>query len=332
VGKSAPKPPDPVKVSAAQGAENRETAEYLASLNRIDQSSPFGSVSYNQSGTDPNTGAPIYSQNTQLSPELQGLFNSQIGSQQGISDAITGAIGRLPGEAFDPSGINTDDVRQRSFDSQMAMLSPKFAEGARNLEVQMSDRGLPIGSEIFTNESDRFDRARNDSMLAAARTADLDASNEHQRQYGNALNEYNMPYQALGNLMGNSQAVGNPQFSGVPQSNMAPVDVAGNTWNAYNAEMDRYNQQQGNMFGGALGLGKLGVAAYSAGMFSDIRLKRDIKRIGAMPSGLPTYRFRYIWADDVHEGVMAHEALHYAPESVSMHPSGFLCVNYALLV
>jgi hypothetical protein len=328
MGKSTPKAPDPYKVSAAQTQSNKETAEYNAALNRIDQSSPFGSINYTQSGTDPKTGAPLYSQNTQLTPQMQALFDSQIGAQQGISSAITGALGNLPTGAFNPD-INVDDVRKRSYDSQMALLAPQFDEGWRNLEGTMSDRGIPIGAEIWDNEATRFDTARDSAQLGAARQADLDASNEFQRQYGNELTEYNLPLQQLSALMGNSQAVQNPSFSPFAQSSSAGTDVSGNVWNAYKADVDRAGQQQSNMMGGLLGLGKLGVSAYSAGMFSDIRLKRDIRRIGALPSGLPVYEFRYLWSDAPMVGVMAHEARGLFPDAVSMHDSGFLMVDYA---
>jgi hypothetical protein len=323
--KSGPKAPDPYKVSAAQTQSNKETAEYNAALNRINQTSPYGSINYTQNGTDPNTGAPIYSQSTTLSPELQGLFDSQIGSQRGISDAISGAIGRLPTGAFDASGINTDDIRKRSFDSQMAMLQPKFDEGWRNLEGTMSDRGLPIGSEIWNNELTRFDTARDSAQLGASRQADQDASNEFQRQYGNKMAEYNLPLQQLSGLMGNSSSVQNPTFSPFAQSSSGQTDVAGNIWNAYNAESQQAQQKSGQGANAALALGQMAM------MLSDIRLKRDIKRIGAMPSGLPIYEFTYVWGGSPQIGVMAQEALHYAPHAVSMHDSGFLQVHYGML-
>lgn len=265
MGKPAPKSPDPVKVSAAQTQSNKDTAGYLASLNRINQSSPFGSINYNQSGVDPSTGAPSYSQQTTLSPELQSLLGSQISSQQGISDAIGGVIGRLPSQAFDPSGINTDAVRDASYNRQVTQLTPQFEEGARNLQGTLSDRGIPIGSEIYNNEQNRYDTAKNTSLSQAARQAELDAGSEQSRQYNQALQNYNLPYQNLSSLLGGSQAVGNPQFSGVPQSSMAPTDVSGNIWNAYTANTNAANQANSNLFSGILGLGKLGLGA--AGLF-----------------------------------------------------------------
>lgn len=64
-------------------------------------------------------------------------------------------------------------------------------------------------------------------------------------------------------------------------------------------------------------------------MFSDIRLKRDVRRIGSLPSGLPAYRFKYLSGDREHIGVMAHEASLMFPGAVSMHASGFLVVDYS---
>ena len=261
---SQPEAPDPYKVSEAQTQSNKDTALFNAELNRVNQQNPFGASSWSHTGDDPSTG---WSQSTTLSPQLQALFDSQVGSQQGISDAIGGAVGRLPTVAFDPSGIDVGDIRQRSFDSQMAMLNPEFEKGFKQLEGRMSDRGLPIGSEIWNDQQGEFNRAKDTSMLGAARTADLDASNEFQRQYGNKLNEYNMPYDALGKLMGNSSAVGAPQFSAVPQSSSAGTDVAGNIWNKYTADQQAYQNNQSNTMAGLLGLGKLGVSAYTGGMF-----------------------------------------------------------------
>ena len=332
--KSQPAPPDPYKVSDAEAKANKETAAYNLSMNTIDQSNPFGSVSYQNTGVDPVTGAPKYSQTTTLSPELQNLFDQQIGAQSGISSAISGTLGNLPTDPFNPN-INTDDVRQRSYDSQMALLAPGFEKGMTDLQGNLSDRGIPVGSQIWNNQMGEYNRAKDSSLLAAARQADLDASGEAQRQYGNALQQYMLPYQQLGSLMGNSQQVGNPQFSAYPTASAAAPNTSQNIWNAYNSQVQQAQNNQSNMMGGLLGLGKLGLGAYESGALgalaalSDRRLKTDIARIGALPSGLPVYSFRYLWSDAPHIGVMAQETLSYFPDAVIMLDSGYMAVDYA---
>ncbi len=305
---SAPKAPDPVKVSAAEAAASKDVVQFNQSLNSMNQFSPFGSMTYESAGVDPVTGAQRMNQTTSLSPELQSLFDSQIGSQRGISDAITGAIGRLPSGEFHPN-IDVGDVRQRSFDSQMALLNPQFEQGFKELEGRMSDRGIPIGAEVWNDQFGEYNRAKDTSMLGAARQADLDASNEFQRQYGNKLTEYNMPLQQLSGLMGNSQAVGNPQFSNYAQASAQSPDVAGNTWKAYQANVDAANQKNSQLWSGVGALGNLF-------MLSDERVKEDIKPVGELYDGQQVYSYKYKGDSTPQIGLMAQEVEDVAPDAV----------------
>jgi len=70
----------------------------------------------------------------------------------------------------------------------------------------------------------------------------------------------------------------------------------------------------------------LGSAASGAAMLSDRRLKRDIVPLGER-AGRKWYQFRYLWSDDVHEGVMAQENMDIALEG----PGGFLMVDYGAI-
>ncbi len=64
---------------------------------------------------------------------------------------------------------------------------------------------------------------------------------------------------------------------------------------------------------------------------SDIRLKRDIHRLGATDRGLGIYRYRYIGDDTVYVGVMAQEVAERVPAAVSRGDDGYLQVDYGLL-
>lgn len=76
-------------------------------------------------------------------------------------------------------------------------------------------------------------------------------------------------------------------------------------------------------------LGIAGAGAKLIGAFSDIRLKRDITRMGETEAGLPVYEFSYVWGPERYRGVMAHEAREVFPDAVSVHHSGFLTVDYS---
>jgi len=74
-----------------------------------------------------------------------------------------------------------------------------------------------------------------------------------------------------------------------------------------------------------------------SGLFSDIRLKTNIKKIGKLGE---LNWYEWDWTDDAHEmgialqptfGVMAQEVAEVMPDAVTMHKSGYLQVNYGVL-
>jgi hypothetical protein len=89
---------------------------------------------------------------------------------------------------------------------------------------------------------------------------------------------------------------------------------------------------------GSIGLGASGASAAGGGLgalfslFSDRRLKKDIKKIGKMDrSGLPIYSFKYKGDDAPRIGVMAQDVEKKIPQAVTHHPSGYKMVNYATI-
>jgi hypothetical protein len=74
----------------------------------------------------------------------------------------------------------------------------------------------------------------------------------------------------------------------------------------------------------------VGTGLQVASMFSDVRLKTDIQPIGKR-GGHDWYAYRYLWDEPgtVRQGVMAQEVIHTG--AVSVHPSGYLMVNYGAL-
>jgi hypothetical protein len=97
--------------------------------------------------------------------------------------------------------------------------------------------------------------------------------------------------------------------------------------------MNTYNQQSAAhsaMMGGLMKLGGQAAGAAAGGMFSDRRLKKNIKRIGTHALGIGLYTWDYLWGQSF-SGVMADEVEKVMPEAVGVHPSGFKWVNYKML-
>lgn len=90
------------------------------------------------------------------------------------------------------------------------------------------------------------------------------------------------------------------------------------------AALDSFNAQQQGLQGLMSGI------SGGAMMFSDRRLKKNIRRVGEHDKGYPLYRFEYKWEPphDGHIGVMADEI---DPRYVFRDSSGYLKVDYGLL-
>jgi hypothetical protein len=83
---------------------------------------------------------------------------------------------------------------------------------------------------------------------------------------------------------------------------------------------------QGQFQGGLINLAGQALPAIGK-MFSDIRLKENIKKIGTRPDGLGVYEFDYIWGGDRNIGLMAQEVNEVYPHAVGV-VDGYLTVNY----
>lgn len=85
-------------------------------------------------------------------------------------------------------------------------------------------------------------------------------------------------------------------------------------------------------YNGAQVLGGLGSLASGigavGGLFSDRRLKTDIKPVGKLDSGIGLYSYRFKGDDVRHVGVMADEVKKVIPDAVKRHHSGFDKVDY----
>jgi hypothetical protein len=64
---------------------------------------------------------------------------------------------------------------------------------------------------------------------------------------------------------------------------------------------------------------------------SDIRLKRDMTRVGWLPNGLGLYRYRYLFSDTPYDGIVAQEVASVCPDAVVRGEDGYLRVDYGRL-
>jgi hypothetical protein len=410
LGKKSSSAPDPYTTAAAQTQSNQQTAAANATLNRVDQYTPYGSSVYTVTGQQ--NGVPTYRQDVTLTPDAQQELTNELKQDSALSnlgfnlgDQAQATLGKgidtssLPGlkggatggpiqSNLDFSGApqlygsdNFDAANQRTanaaYSQATSRLDPMYSNMQNDLDSKLANQGVVQGSEAWARDQDQLGRDRNDAYNQAIYSAQAAGNAEQHQLYGDSLsarqqgvseaesraqfanqaqqqgfneaasaksadnaaraqglqeqtNLRDLPLNELNALRGSTQ-IQNPQFTSVPQSQVAGTDISGDIYKS--AQMNQANSN--NFMNGLFGLGSAGLsAAGSAGgfgaLFSDRRLKVDVERIGTTPRlGLPVYSFAYVWdrAKRV-VGVMADEVAHVLPEAVLVHSSGYRMVDY----
>jgi hypothetical protein len=144
---------------------------------------------------------------------------------------------------------------------------------------------------------------------------------EQMQRRGMSLNEMN--------ALLSGQQVNMPQMpSFVAAQRSETPNILGATQMGYDAALGAYNAQQAQSANTMGGLFSLGSSALQAApfMFSDKRLKRNIKRVGTHPIGVGIYD--YTMLGYAQRGVIAQEVQSVRPDLVKRHANGYLMVNY----
>lgn len=341
---SPPPPPDPAATARAQGAANREAAIAQAELNMINQNTPFGSLSFEQTG-ESEEGNPLYTATQTLSPEQQAIQDQnnqaaltfgQTANQQ--LNAVSGTLSQpLDYSGLGPAPTLNEATRQSVADSMMARIDPRFEEDRQRLDTQLANQGIVPGTVAYDRAIDELNRQRTDARLAVDSAALGQASQLYgleaaQRNQGinELIQQRSVPLNELSAMLTGSQ-VQAPTFVNPPQTAISAPDVLGATYGSYNGQLNAYNAAQQRAAANTQGLYSLLGAGLNAGAtayaFSDRRLKRDIQRVGTLNS-MGVYAFRYVWGGPQMIGLMADEVRRVKPHAVK-RIGGYDAVNYA---
>ena len=342
---SAPAAPDYTGAAQATAAGNLSAAQAATAANRVNQVTPYGNLNYNQTGTD-SQGNPTWTATTSLSDVGQQLLNNQNNASLGLGSAITSQLGNVQNTMSQPFNPNLPQVGinagQNYQDAAMQRLSPQISQQRELMTNQLSNSGIPVGSDAWNKA--QMNQAQKENDLYAANTTQGFNTGlaANQQAYNQALTNYNMPLNTLSALRAGSQ-VQNPTFQNVPQqATTAGADLLGATTATGNynlASSNASNAAQSGFNSGLMGLGGTLGGAYMMSPTSDIRTKENIKQVGYLNNGLPLYEFEYkpefkndpLAGHGKFMGVMAQEAQEVMPEAVSTRPDGYLMVNYGVL-
>jgi len=277
-----------------------------------------------------------------LSPEQQQLLDIQNRLSQrtgGLAETGIGYLENTLAKPFDTSklpstGFNPSQTYQEAY---MQRLAPQLQQGREQLQQRLANQGIDIGSTAYDRAMMQQAQRENDLLLGA--TTQGFGVGQQARTQGLQEAAYlrNEPLNMLNALRSGAQVQG-PQFvNSAQQATTAGPDILGAAQMGYNAQMGDFNAKQAAQANLNQGLFQMGAAAIP--MFSDIRLKENIKPVGVMPNGLTLYSFEYVdevkshplAGDGIHVGVMAQEVEQVFPYAVKTLDDGYKVVDYGLL-
>ncbi len=257
----APKAPDPYATAQAQSQMNKDTANYQSGLNMVNQVTPYGNLTY--SGV--NNGQPgSATATTSLSPFQQQLLDQSQQADYKMNNIGLNQIDRVGDILSKPVDLSNRAVEDWIYSHASPRMTSQFAQQGQNMEQDLINRGVTMGSEAYNNAHELQNQRENDAWNQLY-------LNGRQQGVQEMLTSRNQPLNEITALL-NGQQISLPQFVNTPQSQVANTDLMGAVNDAYKQKVSQYNAGMGGLFGlggtllkGAMSLPFGGAGAIGAG-------------------------------------------------------------------
>lgn len=307
-------------INNTQNAFNQQAFQQQQAGNFVGQSTPYGTLSYSQTGTGPG-GMPTYTATEQLSPAEQYLLNTQQGTQAQAGTQANRLLSGVNYGAPNNIGSMTSGITGQLLGAEIGAEQPFFNQQIEAEQSQLANQGL-------TPTSPAYQTAMNNLLQSQYQGIDSYLAQAEPAAFQQATSLYNQPLQTATSLMG----IGNPnaqlsgQFVNTPQTQINVPNVSGGYATAFGPtqlEAQLLEQQYGSALSGMAGSqGAQGALQATGGGQSqlfgcDERLKKDIQDTGhKTKSGIPIKRFKSIHDDSEHTGVLAGDVHKVHPDLV----------------
>jgi len=236
--------------------------------------------------------------------------------------------------------------QRRQFDMVRELLKPYVEAGAPALQQQQALIGLQgadaqqaaiaglEGSPLFQAQVRQGEEAllQRASATGGLRGGNIQAALAQFRPQM-LRQEIETQYGRLGGLT----SLGQQSAAGVGTAGMQTGSRVAGLYGDIGAAQAGAELAQGRAIGNVLNLpaqflgmqygSKVGTPGFS-NIFSDIRLKKNITRMGTRHDGLGVYEFEYVWGGGRQVGLMAQEVLGVYPDAVG-ESGGYLTVDYS---
>ena len=267
---SAPPPPDYTALAKQCNQSNIDMARMGLAANRVNQQTPFGGLSYSQTGTDAY-GNPTYTATQTMSPEQQGLYQQQTGLQSGVLGAAQAGLGNVQNSVMQ-GGVDQSKLAQTGInpgetysDAIMRRLAPQMQMESGQFDAQMANQGIAPGTEAYQNAKRQFDQAQNDKLTSAVVGGMQTGLSANQQGFNQAQSNLNMPINMLNSLRTGNNLTNPNYVNAANMANVPGVDYMGagqNTFNGQLAQTNANNAASGGFLGGLMNLGGTLGSAY----------------------------------------------------------------------
>ena len=273
----APPPPDYTKLAKDTQQSNIDMARMGLAANRVNQQTPFGGLSYSQTGTD-QYGNPTYTATQTLSPEQQNIYNRQSGLTSDILGAAQGGMGNVYNSLMQ-GGVDQSKLAQTGInpgetysDAIMRRLGPQIQQEKGQFDAQLANQGIAPGTEAYNNAKRDFDQRQNDKLTSAQVGGMQTGLAANQQGFNQAQQNLLNPINMVNSLRTGSNITPATYANAANMANVPGVDYMGAGQNQYNAQLAQTNAN--NAASGAFwkGLMDIGGAAMGAppGTFSNM--------------------------------------------------------------
>lgn len=284
---SAPSTPDPYKEAQAQTQYGEQTALFNTGLGRTNSINPYGSQTWS-SVYDPSTGARTYTQNTNLTPTQQAIFNQNQQNQQAQGQIAHTSLAQAqsalgnplhlqnqvqnPGVQLGPHTnnvpgiIGADDLngfankqQNAAYQNQMTYLQPQYDQQKEQLDSQLRNSGAHPGDPAYDNAMKLLNNNQQQGTQEAFNNSYQTGLQAQQALYGESANTnqqlmgQDLAKQAAYNQAAGQQFGQNLQAAGFQNQNLLQArDQALNEYGQLSGQGGGGNAPQ---FGGGGGSG-----------------------------------------------------------------------------
>jgi hypothetical protein len=269
LGKSdPPPPPDYAGAARAQGGANVQAAVATALLNRPNEVNPYGSRTWNQTGTITIPGAegnapidlPQYQSSVNLTPLGQQRFDQEQRIMSSLGDTAESGLNRVSDSLAKPFSFGgADDLQNQAEAAYMSRMQPQFDRGRESLKTQLAVQGIDPNSDAAKREYEKVAFQENDAKTNAV----LNAFKMRPQMLQEEMSIRGQPLNELNALRSGSQ-VSVPQFQNYSPTSVTSAPVMQGAQAAGNASMQAYNAGAAQDAAMMQGLFSLGGAAMGA--------------------------------------------------------------------